>query len=121
MEHKDLKKVQKKLKQYFSYFKHDNILVISEDKTVLPFAYLIIDENNYRGYMLLSLAVDYPYSEKAVELALIANLVRPVALSEQFFIAQSGTTYIGKDAHKQFQIETELPLEDIEPLSDVRH
>lgn len=121
MENKYLKKVQKHLKGYFSYFKHNDILVISEDKSVMPFAYIMSDEVNYPGILLLSLAIDFPFSEKAVDLALKANRVLPVAISDKFFVSQMGTTYIGDDADKYYEIETQLPLQEIDPASPNVH
>lgn len=121
MQNKYLRRVRKALPSYFCYFKADNILVLSEDKSVLPFAYLIHDPIANPNFLLLSLAVDYPHSERAVEVALIANTVLRVALTENFFVSQTGNTYIGQEAFKHYEIECELPLQDIEPSSKTQH
>lgn len=118
MNNKYLKRVQKKLDHYYSYFKADNILVVSEDKASLPFAYLIGENPSHPNHLLISIAVDYTYSERVTDVALLANSVKTVALTEQFFISNLGITYIGVEAHKYYQIETELPIEDINPPTD---
>ena len=121
MDNKYLKKIKSNLTGFFCYFKDKDILVISEDKSVMPFAYLISDEVNYPGKLLISFAIDFPFSEKAAYVALCANRVKPVVISEQFYIAQNGTTYIGKDASKYFEIDVELPLDQLQPESSHLH
>lgn len=116
-----LLKVKKKLNNYFCYFKHENILVISEDKAVLPFAYLIHDKETHPHFLLISLAIDYPNTYNVAEITLLSNSVKRVALGEQFFISKDGTTYLGEDAHKYYSIETQLSIEDLEPTSKVHH
>lgn len=120
MRHKYLKKAKKTLSDYYTYYKHDNILVISEDKAVLPFAYLIVDEH-YPENILLSTAVDYPHLNKAIDVALSVNSIKKIALTEQFFIAQNGSTYFGNDAYKYHEIESQISLEELEPFSDISH
>lgn len=120
MKNKDLTQVNKLLNKYFSYYKSANVLVVSEDKAVLPFAY-IINDKTHPNHLLLSIAVDYPYSERCVELALLVNSVKPVALTEQFFIAQNGTTYLGSDADKYYSLESDYPINDIQPFSKTEH
>lgn len=121
MENKYLKNVQKNLKGFFCYFKAENVLVVSEDKSVMPFAYIIADELNYPDTLLLSVAVDFPFAEKVVHVALCANRIQKVALTDQFFIGQNGVTYMGEEADKYYEIETECPLEEIEPLCSNVH
>lgn len=121
MQNKYLKRIAKTLKSYYFYFKHENILVVSEDKATLPFAFLISDEIRHPGKILLSLAVNYPFSEKAVALALGANAVKPIMIADNFFIGQNGTTYIGEDASKYFELETYLPIDEIIPDSKNVH
>lgn len=116
----ELKKISQLIKDsFFCYFKDDNVLVVSEDKAVLPFAFLIKD-SNYPDFLLLSLAVDFPFCEKAVSLALQCNNIRKVTLTEQFYISQDGVTYLGDDALKYHQLET-VPLEKIETISNTLH
>lgn len=117
---KDLRSVKKLLTNYFCYFKHADVLVISESKEVLPFAYLVHDPDHPKVF-LLSLAVDYPYTEKAVEVSLLANHIRPVIISDAFFIAQTGTTHVGDEAQYYHEMEVDLPIADVFPLSDTKH
>lgn len=115
-----LNKLKEKLSHLYCYFKDDNILAISEDKTTLPFALVIHDKENYKEYLLLSLATDYPNCEYAVEVALWANKILPTVLSEPFFISSDGTTYTGNDARSQWNLET-LPLDKMESPSKSFH
>lgn len=120
MDNKYLRKIQKLLKNYFCYFKHPNILVVSEDKAVLPFAYLIIDEN-YPGKLLLSVAVDYPTSLNVAEIALISNNILPVMLSDVFYISSTnGNTYFNEDAYNRWDGET-IDLNLLTPISNVQN
>lgn len=121
MENKDLLKLQKKLKNFFSYFKDDNILAISEDKTTLPFALVIYDEENFPDYFLLSVATDYNNCDVAIEVALWANKIKRSVLSDPFFISQTGNTYTGDEALSQYNLEVELPLDKLKPLTNSLH
>lgn len=118
MEHPDLLKLQASIPHFFSYFKSDDILAISETKELLPFVF-VINDSDYEHHLLMSLAVDYPHSDKAVEIALWCGKIRSTALTEAFYIAKIGTTYTGDDAYKYYDIETQLPLEEFEPHSDL--
>lgn len=112
--------IEKKLKNYFCYFKNDDILVISEDKSVLPFAY-IINDYNYPDFLLLSLSIDYPNPIPVADITLIANKVKEVVLSEVFYISPSdGKTYFHDEAYERFELDN-LPLEDLEPISSEKH
>jgi hypothetical protein len=121
MQHKHLVKAQKYLKHYFTYFKDDNILVVAEDKNSLPFAYVIIEDQNYPNIFLLSLDVSYLQMVKAINFTLLLNKIKEVKLVDGFFIAQTGITYIGDDAEKYRQLEFEIPLQEIDPESDTLH
>ena len=121
MDNKYLNKIRNNLNGFFCYFKDKDILVISEDKSVMPFAYLISDEINYPGKLLLSLATDFPFCDKAVHVALCANRVRETVLSDQFFISNSGITYLGEEADRYHQLEIDLPLDQIMPLTNTKH
>lgn len=120
MENKHLLKIQKLLNNYFSYFKSDKILVVSEDKTEMPFGYLIADEN-YKNTLLLCLAIDYANPLKVADLALQANKVLPVEVSEGFYInPMNGTTYFDEDAYYQYNLQS-LDLNAMEPISDAQN
>lgn len=121
MDNAALKKIQKRLKKFFTYFKHNDILVVSEDKADLPFAYVIMDEEGYPGIALISYAVNFPYPVKVANFALEINGLMPVAIAESFFIAQTGNTYWGEEAEKVFEMENLIPLEEIDPLSKDLH
>lgn len=120
MENKQLLKVQKLLKGYFTYFKHDDILVVSEDKAVLPFAY-IINDINYKDTLLISLAVDYPNSLKVADVVLTISKLINVEISEPFFINPSdGVTYFNEDAYEQWDLQS-INLDKIDPISQELH
>jgi hypothetical protein len=101
-EHKTLLKINKLLtNKYFSYFVDDNILSIAEDKTVAPFAHLIVDID-HKDIVILALAVDFPDSILAVEVALLASRVAEVALGDPFYIAKNGHTYFEEEAYEMY-------------------
>lgn len=120
MRHRDLKTLKSKLTSFYCYFKSDNILAVSEDKAVLPFIQIVCD-SNYPDHLLLSVAADYPYSERAIEVALWCSQIRSTALTEPFFISANGSTYTGQDAYNQFELEQVYPLDKMIPLTDSRH
>lgn len=96
------------------------MLAISEDKTLLPFAFIVEDEN-FPGLFVMSIAVNYTNSEKAVELALWASKIRLTALMEPFYIAQNGVTHSGENAYKYWDIDVQLPIDLVEPISEELH
>jgi hypothetical protein len=120
MQNKILTKIQKKLNKYFTYFKDDNILVISEEKSVLPFAYLIADER-YPNAILISLAVDYPQSINVAEIICLTSTIYRITLTEPFYICTSdGKTYFDEEAYTKWELDT-IPLDKIEPLNKNVH
>lgn len=118
--HPDLLALKKNLKHFYCYFKSDTMLSISEDKSMLPFI-CVIHDDKYPNNLLLSIALDYPNAEKAVEIALYASKIKSTALTEPFFFSGNGSTYVGDEAHDQFQLEVMVPLEDLQPPTDSLH
>ncbi len=113
-------KIKKLLKNYFCYFKHPNVLVISEDKSVLPFAYIIVDKS-HPASLLLSLAINYPTTINVAEVILVAQTIFPISLADPFYIAASdGKTYLNEDAYDMWGKES-VDLSSIMPLSEERH
>lgn len=109
---KTLKKIQKRIPKYFSYFKDDHILAISEDKMQLPFCFLI-DDDRYPNKVLLSLAVDYPNSINVANLIVLAKI--PMMLVQPFYISTTnGTTYIDDDAFHRWELEA-INIEQLTP------
>ncbi len=121
MVNKHLKRVKLALSGYFCYFKHQDVLVIAEDKSVLPFAYLIASEPGHPGQLLLSVAIDYSSSDKVANIALVANKVMPVVISESFYVSKMGVTHMGEEAERYFDMDTFLPLEELDPESKAYH
>lgn len=120
VENTHLLKVQKALKNFFTYFKEDNILVISEDKTTAPFAYIINDATHPTA-LLLSVSIDYPHSNNVAEIALASSSVRKTQLSDCFFISSvDGSTYFEEEAFERWELES-LDLSKVEPLSKNLH
>ena len=115
-----LLKLQKLITHFFTYFKSDDILAISDTKDSPPFAFVIIDDE-YKHHILLSLAVDYPYPDKAAEVALWCSKVKATALTDSFYVAKNGITYVGNDAHKYYELDVDVPLEAIDPISKTQH
>lgn len=116
MKNKKLSKLKKKLKNYYSYFKHPSILVVAEDKKNMPFAYVIVDEKNYKNQFLVSFAVNASSAAKASTFALEVNREQPVAVAESFYVTNTGLTKWGQEALHCYELDTYLPpLEEIEP------
>lgn len=116
MRDEDLKKIANKLKsQFFSYFKDDAILAVSEDKAVLPFAFLIKES---KDILLLSFALD-SHPSVVANFTLLSNSVKPVFIAENFYISQSGSTYFGEEADKMFAIDNLIDLEGLTAISEV--
>lgn len=120
MRDSSLTQLKLKLENFYCYFKDDNILTISEHKDVLPFMQVICD-SNYPNLFLLSIALDYPDSERAVEVALWANSIKSTALTEAFFTSLNGSIYSGEEAHRQFELEKVYPLDKIKLPSKIKH
>lgn len=116
MQNKILKKVSKSLASHFTYFKHDNILVVSEDKTQLPFAYIVYD-NRYPNTLLLSLSLDYFNIHSVSDVVIATSQIYEVNSSESFYISKDGTTHFSEDAYYYFDLENNK-LKDLTPISN---
>ncbi len=120
MPNEHLLKVQEQLPELYTYFQDDSILVISEDKEALPFMYLINDDN-HKDALLMSIAVDYPTAINVGLIILAAVSVLKVIMIGPFYISQSnGKKYLNDDAQERWDMET-LELNDINPLSKYQH
>ncbi len=114
--HTKLLNLQARLTNFFSYFKDDSVLVISEDKASLPFCYALIDDSHPR-HILLSVAVDYPTSINVAEIALLSAKVGTTAITHSFYISTlSGKTYLDEEAHDQWELDG-IDMEAIVPYS----
>lgn len=113
---KKLLKLQKSLNKYFTYFKDENILVISEDKSSLPFLFVIVDPN-YPTHLILSVAIDYPASTLVLDIAALCSKLGRIAVSHNFYISPySGATHLDDDAYRQWDLDT-IDLEKLESPS----
>lgn len=109
-----------KLPNYFTYFKENNILAISEDKSSLPFAFLII-EDEYKDLILLSISLTADPVLSA-DIALQASLFNEIMLIEAFYVSEvDGMTYFGNEATRQYNLENEIDLMQIESPSSQFH
>lgn len=116
-----LLKSKKLLEQdYFVYQPDDNVLVISNDKTELPFMKIIWDEN-YPHNLLLSFATDFPLSSLASSLTLQLNNIKEVKLLEDYYIAKNGNMYFGDEAAKFYMWDTQISLDDVDPECQNMH
>jgi hypothetical protein len=118
MNNPTLRKIQKKLKNYFTYFKHDDILVISEDKADMPFAYIIRDKENYPDCVLMAFALDYCNSAGIAQIVMDISKVETIQIAESFYIAETGLTHWGQDAEKRFAMDLHFDLESLEPINE---
>jgi len=120
MENKYLLAIQAALPNYFSYFKEDNALILSEDKASMPFIYIICDDS-YPDELLCSVAVDYPNPILVAEIALTASKVMKTTLSEPFYISPiDGQTYFDQEAYDKWDRDT-LDLNDLAPITTSIH
>ena len=117
MENPKLLKLQTKLKNFFTYFKDDGVLVVSEDKTTLPFLYAIVDKHSPES-ILLSISVDYPTSINVSEITIKSAQVSKTSLTHPFYISiQSGKTFIDDDAYRQWDLDS-IDLNQLEAISE---
>lgn len=112
-----IKKIQTALNNYFTYSKTGAIIVVSLDKTELPFAY-IIEDFNYPNCLLVSFAVDFPICDIAAQLVLDINKIKKVLVSENFYISNTGITFWGDEAFERFNIDNFIDLESLEAVSE---
>lgn len=117
MENPELKILQNYLTDFFAYFREEHILSIADNKDSPPFVHVIYTE----GLLALSFAADYFYTERAVEIALWCGKITQTVLTDCFFISATGKTHYGDDARKYYELESEFPLEEIEPMQKTMH
>lgn len=107
-------------KSYYCYFKDKDILVVAEDKSVLPFLYVLVDPH-YKNTLLLSFAIDFPFPSRACVIGLELSNICNIAVAEDFYISKSGSTFWGDEANKILQFDTQLPLEELDMSKSVKH
>lgn len=105
---------------YFCYFKDNNVLMVSEDKALLPFMSVISDDR-FPASLIMSIAVDYPKSSSCCQIVLNLNKFVDIRLTEEFYVAKNGNTYFGEEAHKFYDYDIQAPLEELEPTCEFRH
>lgn len=111
-----IKKIQGSLKNYFTYSKTSDIIVVSASKEELPFAYIISDDINYPDNLLISFALDSSPAI-AANLALEVDRIKEVFISESFYISNAGQTFWGEEALERFQLDHFVDLESLEAAS----
>lgn len=117
MKDNTLKKIQRALKNYFTYTKDDGIIVVSLDKSELPFAY-IVEDVALPKILLISFAVDFPLCNLAANVVLEVNKIKEVVLAENFYISNSGDTFWGTEAERLFELDNFVDLESLEAASE---
>lgn len=110
-------KIKTSLKEYFTYSKTSDIVVVSLDKTELPFAY-IIEDSGYPNNLLISFAVNFPIANVVADLVLKVNKIKNVLVTENFYISNSGHTLWGQEAVERFHIDNFVDLETLEAVSE---
>lgn len=90
--------------EYFVEFKDDNVLELSLSKEEKPFAFIVIEKDQFPGF-IVCISLDF------LDCYIIANLminlmhIAPVALGEGFYRANDGILYWDEDAIGQFELE----------------
>lgn len=109
-----LMKLQTKLTNFFTYFKDENILVVSEDKSQPPFMLLIV-EPSHPKHILISIAVDFPNSISAAAVATEVRGMAPTQITKPFYISKTdGYTYIDDEAFDRWELES-IDLDQLDP------
>lgn len=119
MENSYLKKLQKSLPYFFTYFKADNILMVSDSNLEAPFAFVVSGSKDEP--LLLSVSVDYPRNDHIVEVAITCAQIKNTVPAESFYFSKTGATHVGDDAFKYHHMDVELPIELLEPVSELKH
>ncbi len=114
MKRSDIKKIKESLKNYFLFEKAPGIIVVSLDKSELPFAYLVDTEEG----LLISFAVDFIACSIATNVALEVNKIKEVVLAENFYISNAGNTHWGEEAERLFNMDNLIDLENIQAASE---
>lgn len=114
MKRSNIKKIKESLKNYFLFEKAPGIIVVSLDKSELPFAYLVDGDNE----VLISFAVDFMACNIAANVVLEVNKIKEVVLAENFYISNNGDTFWGNEAEKMFEIDNNVDLEDVQAISE---
>jgi hypothetical protein len=120
--HPHLKTTKKRLENqgYLVSAKEDFVLEVAIDDETLPFCFILVDGETFDG-IILSLAADFPFSDVAADIAINLMHVAPVAVGESFYIDDMGDTFWGDEAKKRSSVQRNSLLEDIEPISTLKH
>lgn len=113
---RDLFKKQK----LFARFRDNNSLEISLNNKSLPFAFLVIDDEQFHG-IILSLTVEPIDASLIAELTVNLIHIAPLAMGETFYITRDGGCHWGDNAYKYLLLEKDSRLLDLEPVTDLRH
>ena len=117
MPHPTLLKIQAKLPNFFTYFRDDNILAISEDNMQLPICFLVLEKKK----VMIFLAVDYPNSIKVAHIVLASSSIVKSYITNTFYISMTnGATYLDDEAYDRWDLES-INLNELEPESKERH
>lgn len=117
----NLLKLQKLLTKYHTEFKDENDLSICQDKKSLQFLQ-VIEDSQFPGKFLFSIAVDYVHSASMAEIVIAATSIQKVQLIDQFYIDPYGKMTFGEEAWLTYQMFNELPnIADLNPISITRH
>lgn len=109
-----IKKILDRL--YFCEYKAKNVLAVAIDNEALPFAFIIHDEL-YNDNILLSLTI-HP-----TDPLIIADITQIVCeynmlLNESFYIDTQGETHFGDNAFIRQQMDAQLDLLNMKPISE---
>ena len=98
---------QKMLKKqgYYTVFRDSNILEMCFNKQSMPFAFLVIEDEQFPG-IIISFASDFHEVMLASDITITLMHIIPIAVGEPFYIDKSGNTYWGEEAEIRFSFET---------------
>jgi hypothetical protein len=113
-----LKKVEKALKNYFTFRKSDAIIAVSLDKADLPFAHIIEDTKAYPDSLLIAFDVSFPICDVAANLVLEVNAIKNVIITENFYFSQTGEMLWGDEAFDRFKLDNFVDLESLQAASE---
>lgn len=110
-----------KKQKMFTTFVDENILEVCLNKSEKPFAFLIIEEDQFNG-VVVCLALDFHQTFIVADLVINLMHVAPVATGEAFYRSNTGELYWNEEAQLYFEMEYNSDLLDELPtINDTLH
>jgi hypothetical protein len=110
-----------KKQKMFTTFVDENILEVCLNKSEKPFAFLLIEEEQFNG-VVVCLALDFHQTYIVADLIINLMHIAPVALGEAFYRSVNGNLYWNEEAQLHFELEYNKDLlDDLPTINDTMH